>query len=336
MRIVGFPNSSASAHWRIEAPFKYLNREGFETVVWRDQITEEIIQWGDVFVLQGIVDKQAIALLHAYQQEQGKRIVVEQDDQIEVAEDNPHKREHEISDAADVIKITMKIADMVTTTNSYLANKLRKYNKKVRVIHNFMDMEVWDLPKKRNTSDRLRIGWAGSITHLSDLASIAPTILRISREFKNLDFVFLGEPRAADLLPGLKAEYMLGVPFEAWPSRLHGLRLDIGLAPLRRTEFNRCKSNIKYLEYGIAQIPSVYSKTVYGVKNFDIRRRGMIARSVEEWYPCLKNMIICKHIREDIVDGAYANVRQVYDLKHNIYQWVDAFNSLTVPKTKVK
>jgi len=46
---------------------------------------------------------------------------------------------------------------------------------------------------------------------------------------------------------------MLAVPFDAYPMRLAGLRLDIGLAPLIDNEFNHCKSKIKYFEYSIVK-----------------------------------------------------------------------------------
>lgn len=328
IKIAAFPNPSASRHWRLEAPFKYLNRlPGFDARVIDGGITDEVAQWADVYVLQGCVDRDGIALLHAYQQEQGKKIVVEQDDLIEVEEDNPHKKHHEVKAAAEVIKITMDIADMVTTTTKYLSRKLSEYNKNVVVLPNYIDLETWDLKKHRNNSKRLRIGWAGSITHLEDLKSVAPQITKVLKNFTNTELVLVGEPRAKELFPGIKVECMLGVPFEVWPTRLHSLKLDIAFAPLRDTTFNKAKSNIKFLEYSIAQIPGVYSKTVYCYNKIE-PRRGLIAYNKKQWEMCLRNLIYSDNLRNDIRSNAYSFVKSWHSLDSHINLWAEAYESL--------
>lgn len=330
IKIAAFPNPSAARHWRLEAPFKYLNRSGeFDARVIDGGITEEVAQWADIYVLQGCVDREGIALLHAYQQEHGKKIVVDQDDQIEVEETNFHKRHHDIKSAPEVIKITMGIADLVTTTTRYLANKLEEHATRVEVLPNYLDLEVWDIkPKPRNTSDRLRIGWAGSITHLEDLEDIAPILKRTLKNFPNTELVIVGDPRAQKLFEGYRVECMLGVPFEAWPKKLHSLRLDIAVAPLRPTEFNKSKSNIKFLEYSIAQIPGVYAKTVYCYNKIE-PRRGLIAYNKKQWEMCLRNLIFSENLRNDIRSGSYSFVKTWYSLDKNYTKWADAYRSLT-------
>lgn len=329
IKIAAFPNSSASCHWRLEAPFKYLNRLGdFDAQIVTAGINEHALQWADIIITQGVVDKEGIALIHAYQKEFGKKYIVEQDDQIEVEENNPHKKHHEITNAVDTIKISMKIADMVTTTTKHLAKKLQKHNKNVFVLPNYLDLETWDLnPKYINNSERIRIGWAGSITHLDDLKSIAPVIRKIMDDFQNTELFLVGEPRAAELFEGYRTECMLGVPFNAWPKKLHSLRLDIGIAPLRKTEFNLCKSNIKFLEYSVAMIPSVYSKTVYGYNKVE-PRRGIIAYNNEQWYLGLRNLIYSNNLRQDIRQNSYSFVKSWYNLEKEVKAWAEAYRSL--------
>jgi glycosyltransferase involved in cell wall biosynthesis len=124
---------------------------------------------------------------------------------------------------------------------------------------------------------------------------------------------------------------MNGVPFEVWPSKLSSLRLDIGLAPLRDTEFNRCKSNIKWMEYSMVGVPSVCSPTVYGHYDFD-GVYGQIAENQEQWYRCIKNYIICENLRKDIATRAMSCVKTGYTLKTNIKKWVKAYKKLTRKK----
>lgn len=329
IKIAAFPNPSASRHWRLETPFKYLNRMGgYDARIIDGGISEDVAKWADIYVLHGVVDKEGIALLYTYQQEFGKKIVVEQDDRIEVDLDNPHAKDHEVKDAAETIKATMGIADLVTTTNKFLRRKLLPHTKNVAVLPNYLDIEVWDLqPKRVNDSGSIRIGWAGSITHMRDLDMIAPILRRIAGEFPKVELVLVGEPRAKKLFEGIKHECMYGVPFEAWPAKLHSLRLDIAVAPLQKTDFNKAKSNIKFQEYSIASIPGVYSKTVYCYNKIE-PRRGLIADDPEQWYLCLRNLIVSSNLRSDIKENAYAFVRSWYDIENHVNEWHTAYRTL--------
>ena len=338
-KILFYGNSTGSFQWRFADPAKYLARRGFLIRCNQaEAITEEAVKEADIIVMSSIVDRDGIALIYEYQQEHGKKIIVDSDDGLQLNEDSPFKPEHEIAQASDVIKRTMEIADMVTTTTPYLAKQLSVLNKNVKVLPNSMDLEKWDLPKHTNDSQYFRIGWAGSVTHLDDLKMIVEPLKRIMDEFPQVQLIFCGETRIAELFPNYPVETVLGVPFDAWPARLHGLRLDLGLAPLRDTPFNRCKSNIKFQEYSIAKVPGIYSPTVYNIHGgfnqpFD-GVFGHIAYDEEQWYRCIKNMILSKELRSDLIGKAYPFVKRKYNLAKNIHLWEDAYRSLLDTETK--
>jgi len=330
MKIAYWGNGSASEQWRREHPAKYLNQiDGFE--MWKAEggITEEAARWADVYVLQGTVDIEGLVLLSAYQGEYGKKIVIEQDDRIEVEDSNPHKKQHDLSSATAIIKKMMSFADMVTTSTPKLASELKSYNQNVVVLPNYLDLDFWDNKIKLvNTSDQIRIGWAGSITHIEDIKLILPAAKRIQHEFPQVRFIFMGDPRISEHLEGLKAEVQIGVKFPMYPDKLNSLRLDFALAPLRNSKFNECKSNIKFLEYAIHKIPGIYSPTVY---NYSVQdgKTGLIANTDEQWYLNMRNLIVSKNLREDIKSLAYSYVRSEFNLKNKISKWVDAYSSLT-------
>lgn len=330
MKIVGFPNPSASRYWRFEHPFKYLRRLGHEAIIAPNGITEEIAQWADVYVLHGCIDLEGLALLYAYQQEHGKKIVIEQDDYLYVDEDNPHKQMHELKNAPEIIIRMMEVADMVTTTNMFLANLLHKYNDNVRVLPNYLDLETWEHIPLKNDSGTIRIGWAGSITHLKDLEMIVEPLNKILDEF-DCQLILMGEPRAADLFKGKRVEVIPGQDFVSYQNRLGSLRLDIGIAPLRDSLFAHCKSNIKFLEYSINKIPGVYSPTVYG-EGYDARSldgdRMLVAEESENWYLALRNLIAVPDFRKDMGHAAYSYVKHNYNLEKHVKEWVTAYQSL--------
>jgi glycosyltransferase involved in cell wall biosynthesis len=265
--------------------------------------------------------------------------VVECDDWIELNKDSPFKVEHKRYDAYRTITRTMEVADMVTTTTKYLANKLKKYNNNVVVLPNYIDIDEWNLPLIYNDTGTIRIGWVGSITHVDDVKMIVEPIKSICKEFKNVQLVTMGDPRVGALFKGLPVESQNGVPYDAYPAKLRSLRLDIGLAPLQDNVFNRCKSNIKWLEYSLVGVPGVYSPIVYTDEvNHSVHFDGIygqVAENEEQWYRCIKNYIICENLRKDIASRARGCVISGYTLKTNIKRWVKAYKSLTKIKKEV-
>jgi len=333
MKIVAHGNDSGSKNWRLLNPFKYLRKKGIQAYVSDRGINEEEAMWADINIIQSCTDKDGIALLYRLQQEYGKKLVVECDDWVDLNEDSPFKKEHEKYDARRTITRTMEVADMVTTTTKYLADKLKQYNDNVVVLPNYIDLNEWKLPLPKEDDKQIRIGWTGSITHVEDMKMVVEPLRRICKEFKNVQLVMLGDPRVTELFKGMPVEGQNGVPAEVWPTKLRSLRLDIGLAPLQDNVFNRCKSNIKWIEYSIMGIPGVYAPIVYTDEtnhsvHFD-GTYGMVAENAEQWYRCIKNYIICENLRRDIASRARGCIISGYTLKTNIKKWVKAYKSLT-------
>lgn len=327
-----FPAPSGSAFWRMIDPAKYMRKRGVEVKIATEGITENIAIWADVYVVENCINKEGIALLYTYQQVNGKKIVSDWDDFFLANKSSPHKKLHEVTQFPEIAQVVLRISDMVTVTTDYLKSCYEKYNDNIEVLPNMMDLERWDKPKKENKSKFLRIGYAGSLTHVEDLKLIEKPLKKIMREFPFVQFVCVGDPRFSSMFKGFNAEFMLGVPFDYWPDKLNGLQLDIGIAPLVDNEFNRCKSNIKWQEYSIAKVPGVFSPTVYSKTASHIvfdGNIGMIAENEEQWYLCLRNYIICKNLRKDVANHAYSFVKAEYNLEKSIGKWLLAYSKLT-------
>jgi glycosyltransferase involved in cell wall biosynthesis len=329
MNIVYWGNDSGSRQWRLVDPLKYVAQHGHNVRASESGINEQEVEWADICIVQSCVDKQGLALLYQWQQEKGKKIIVECDDGLELNDDSPFQQEHSMHDSKFVITRTMEVANMITTTTHYLADQLRVYNDNIKVLPNYIDLDRWEMPRLQNETKQIRIGWAGSITHVDDMKMIVEPVKRICKEFKNVQLVIIGDPRVGQLFDGCNVEIQNGVPFDVWPSKLNSLRLDIGLAPLRNTFFNKCKSNIKWIEYAVMHIPGVFSPTVYSMANetFD-GVYGQIAEDEDQWYQCIKNYINCPELREDISARARSCITTAYTLKTNQHLWVDAYSSL--------
>lgn len=319
MRIIGFPNPSASAYWRIKFPFEEMRKKGIEAITPQGGLTRGNLNWCDVIMLQSVVDKEGIALAYEYQQEKGKKIVVDLDDWIETNEDNPNKKEHEESDAFFVISQTLKIADLVTVTTQYLAEKVKKYNKNVVVIPNYVPSGHFKPETIKNETGELRIGYFGSITHQKDLELIEEPLKKVLKKY-NAKFVQVCDPRLKEKYDGLKMEFVWPVPFEWYPDRLKGLQLDFAIAPLVDNEFNRCKSWIKPLEGASYAIPSISSI----LEPYTMLPASFTKVKNNEWESVLGEFCENKELRESRGRESHEFVKTVL-LENHIDEWMKAF-----------
>ena len=328
MNIAFFGNGSGSQWWRLIDPAIAMKKRR-NSIVTRmpGEISEENLTGVDIAVLQGCVDKEGIAYLYYLQQEKGLKIIVDQDDMIEIEEDNPLAPTHKQKDFLPIIKKTLEIADMVTTTNEYLAKKLAEYNKNVVVLPNYMLQERWEVEKYyTNYGDKVRIGWVGAISHAKDLEYLKEVVKEVQSKRKNVEFIFVGDPRAKDLLDNQNIEVMLGVPFELYPSKLAGLNFDIGLAPLIDNEFARCKSYIKVLEYGINNTCVVASNTL---PYQEFKDYISLCDTKEDFVNSIIELVDNKELREEKAQELNRIVKLSYMLdSNNSNKWVQAYKSL--------
>jgi len=327
IKIVLYGNGSGAEMWRLKDPSKYMAKSGkFDIKMPKGDMTWEDLMWADIIVVQGLVDKLRISMIYAAQQEYGKKLVVEFDDYFRVEKDSPFKMIHNIHKAPEMIQVTMRIADMVVTTTEYLAEKFRKLNNNVKVCPNLMDMERWDLPTLPNDSNEIRIFWAGSMTHLNDFKEAVWALKKILNKYDNVKLITMGDPRIKDYFEGYNVECMLGVDGDHYQKRLHGVRFDIGIAPLRDTAFNRCKSYIKPLEYGICKAPCVASD-VEPYRHFE-DGTVLLAKNKEDWYEHLKRLIENESYRKELGKKMYKYVKREFNLERKIGIFIEAYASL--------
>jgi tetratricopeptide (TPR) repeat protein len=96
----------------------------------------------------------------------------------------------------------------------------------------------------------LLIGWGGSFGHREDLRAIAPPLIAWLQRQRHVRFELMSDPLLAEPFAALDAARFRFTMAGSLPQYLDWLEgLDIGLAPLLPTEFNRCRSDVKFLEY---------------------------------------------------------------------------------------
>ena len=96
---------------------------------------------------------------------------------------------------------TLKLCDAAITTTEGLANEIKNYIPNVFINRNVASEEMWKLSqialnKKINkiNNENIIIGYfSGSITHISDLEMIKPALIKMLKEFNNVQLLLSGE-----------------------------------------------------------------------------------------------------------------------------------------------
>ena len=209
----------------------------------------------DTLHTQRQVDDAQLKALAELRQNTSLRIVMDFDDLLTKVPKHSYHHGSVWPDIERRIADSCRLADCVTVSTEPLAQHMRAWHDDVRVVPNSIDPALWSgiscAPHSRN---KLRVGWAGGISHAGDLAQIREVVAELADE---VEWVFFGMC-LEEMQPHLH-EFHRGVAFDAYPQKLASLGLDIAIAPLELNAFNECKSNLRLLEYGALGIPVIAS-----------------------------------------------------------------------------
>jgi len=157
----------------------------------------------------------------------------------------------------------VRMADRVVCSTLPLAKHLRNtYKVSSAVLPNFISGRVYQAPKPR-INDRLRVCWAGGGFHKEDLEVLKKVVFGT---VDLVDWIFIGDaPKDAE-----KWAYRVvrdWIPTPKWLDFLSSLYVDVAVAPLRDNAFNRCKSNIKLIEWNAIGVPVIASAVEPYIEN---------------------------------------------------------------------
>lgn len=213
----------------------------------------------------------------------------------------------------------LQISDAVIVSTSFLKEQIEAMfpGKPVYRIPNAIDFETWDAAKPtplvKKEPGRIRIGYTGCGNHGVDLESIAGPIRALLNEFPEVEFVTSGAMRAdrkgEPYVITHERSYVLNqwAPIHLWPAAVKGWQMDIGIAPLLDSNFNRAKSNLRWLEYSALNLPTVASKVRPFAECIKPGVDGFLCNSKQEWYEALRALVLDEKKRREV--GAYARER---------------------------
>lgn len=164
-------------------------------------------------------------------------------------------RAHMPKDILKSLRKSLSLVDRFVVSTAALANRFDGLHNDIQISENRLPVKEWgNLISLRGQGRKPRVGWAGGSSHTGDLEMIYDVIRALS---DRVEWVFMGmcPPKLRPYL----YEYHHGVDFASYPEKLASLNLDLALAPVEDNEFNRCKSNLRLLEYGACGYPVICS-----------------------------------------------------------------------------
>ena len=245
----------------------------------------------------------------------GIPVVIDRDDTWVLPHNHPMYRDWQLKQRAKDIIYNLKQADLVTTTTTYLAKLIKTHSNNVEVIPNAIDFtQPQFIPNPAIAamkSNLLHIGWSGSATHLQDLQMIEGDLLSLNKS-KDKDYKLMlagfieGDRMWHNYEQIFTSNFIVG---DDNYGRINGADvnsyaqaynlMDIGLIPLKDTEFNRAKSNLKMLEMGAFALPVIVSD-VEPYQELSKNKYNCLIAGKREWYKSMRKLIENPELRKDL------------------------------------
>jgi hypothetical protein len=145
----------------------------------------------------------------------------------------------------------LAMSDYLSASTIPMAEHTFKFSRKMPVVvPNYVSAKHYQKPKMRQ-KQKLRVGWAGSNTHVGDLQIINQLV---SSTLDKYEWVFMGynDPKWVN-----KIEFHEFVAVEDYMDYAKLLNLDVVVIPLEENAFNTCKSGIKLQEFSAIGVPCI-------------------------------------------------------------------------------
>ncbi len=242
-----------------------------------------------------------------------------------------------------IVVFLLRQADGVLVSTPALRERLLEYNSNIFVLANQLDERLLVIrhPDEINplvASNRIVIGYMGTITHDEDFLMVLPALKAIHQHYPGLvDVQVIGVVRSEETkkeLQQISVRYIRPKPdeneyplFMLWYTGY--IHWDIAISPLRETPFTRCKSDIKFLDYAAIGAAGIFSQTLAYSSTVHHREDGWIAEnSPQAWEEALETLIQDNALRLKIARNASHYLYSERILAQRATDWVNIVERL--------
>ena len=279
------------------------------------QYVDWLCRTSDVVVWQALDFPHSLELFEDMRQRHQKPFLMEIDDYVA---DVPTANEafEQYKPGGTRFKVTsaqLRQSDGLIVSTPYLAQQYQDINEHIYIVPNSIDLKEWNVRSPKR-SDRIRIGWIGGGTHTPDLEIVAPVIRELTEKYKNVWFYCIhGCPQVYKEMPKVYWTHKWAT-INLYPRHLASYRFDIGIAPLVDNNFNRGKSNLRWLEYSALKVPTVASPLPDFERVIRSGDNGFLAADLDDWKKHLCALIESKDLRERMGRSAFETVKRNFSV----------------------
>lgn len=316
---------------------------GVEWEGYQSHIFPERVANADLVIIQRDFPRhfEAYQAVMAQAREHGKKVVYELDDLLtELPEAHPDYGHYRKS-RANILTAVCE-ADAVVCSTPGIRDYLYAFNPNIFIFPNYLDDTLWPLrsgwEQIGETPNRpLMLGYLGSHSHMQDLETVVPVLERLLDRHADglrLQLWGIGIPPGLSECPNVDSVIPGLVNYAEFAAYFGQQDCDIFIAPLIDNQFNRCKSAIKYLEYGASGVPGVYSRLAPYSSVVKHGENGYLASSLDEWEASLTMLIETPELRRRMGAAASETIRAEWLLSNHTDQWTSLY--LNIPNISRK
>jgi len=203
------PSETGTSYWRLFLPMCAIHKKYPDkyNLIYTEQMTPNHVRIADLWVQHraGAENKHYTEALTLWPRDVKKPVTIHDvdDNEYNLPKRHPMRDMWYATGKDKMALYQLANVDYVTTTGTKLRqefNKVRNYDKKVKIFRNMMDFELpqWQLKKKnpfaedKDATDRVVVGWVGLTSHFQDLVKLKPIMKIIHDKYPQVDFIVAG------------------------------------------------------------------------------------------------------------------------------------------------
>lgn len=231
-------------------------------------------------------------------------------------------------------------ADAVICSSPELAEAVYRYTGRagIHIVENAVDCEIWkpgfDMNMERRAAQlragdkQFTIGWHASGCHNNDAHLVVEALIELLRARPNVNLMFVGWSGVFDEFERLQ-EFKSRIRCQPWVE-LAALpfvlsQFDAGICCTEDTEFNRCKSAIKWGELSAAGVPAVCSPIPPYRRFAGTHTHSGAAllpdNSPEAWFTALDELAADPVAAAERGRAARAAAERIYNIRFRALEW---------------
>ena len=268
----------------------------------------------------------------------GTKFVLDIDDYWDYHKNHPAREACVFNMFPDKMMMNFKLFDYVTTTTEYFKNIIKDYfpEDRIYVFENGISKDDEQFSIKKNKSDKIRIGLTGGSSHTEDIKQLLefPKYLT-EKQLDEIELVFCGydtknaENVVIDETGKIVDRKPLADKDNWWVQTENKFKqevkhykrieskdimkgefgkiyddIDVLLVPLTNNKFNRCKSELKFIEAGFTNTAVISSKVI-PYSNFGVNEEDCLfvkEPTPQAWAKAIKKILRDKDLLKKITD----------------------------------